>query len=274
MSETIPRIDAHLLDALTDMVSQAAAAILAIAPSALAPRSKADHSPVTAADEAADDVIAKGLARLLPGLAVVSEERAADAPALPLGASFVLVDPLDGTREFLAGRDEFTVNVAILTNGAPVAGIIAVPAYGLVHRGMLGQGAERLRLAPGQETAAASEATSIHCRPIPSDGIVATVSRSHLDKATMDFLARFPDARHVSVGSSIKFCRVAEGAADIYPRLAPIFEWDIAAGHAILAAAGGSVLTPDGGPLSYGRSRDGDFLVPGFIAWGDRDVQR
>jgi 3'(2'), 5'-bisphosphate nucleotidase len=238
----------------------------------LATRSKADHSPVTAADEAADHVIADGLERLLPGLPAISEERCADAPVLSQDASFALVDPLDGTREFLAGRDEFTVNVAILGHGRPVAGVIAVPARQLLYRGIVGIGAERLRLAPGDGVAKASEVMSIHCRPAPADRVVVAVSRSHLDQATTDFLARFPNTRLVSAGSSVKFCWVAEGAADLYPRLMPIFAWDIAAGHAVLAAAGGTVLTPHGTVLSYGRGPAGDFRMPGFIAWGDKTL--
>jgi len=263
-------LDTALLDQLTDLASRAAAAILAIAPSDRSPRLKADQSPVTAADEAADAVIAEGLSQLLPGLPVISEERCPDAPALAPDASFALVDPLDGTREFLAGRDEYTVNIALVSGGYPVAGVIAVPARSLIYRGIVGVGAERLRLKPGQGPANAREATPIRCRAAPRDGVIAAVSRSHLDTATMDFLAGFPRARQVAAGSSLKFCCVAEGSADIYPRLAPVYAWDAAAGHAVLAAAGGAVLTPQGTPLRYSGSTKAGLLIPAFIAWGDQ----
>jgi 3'(2'), 5'-bisphosphate nucleotidase len=253
-------IDASLADALTDLVARAAAAILAIAPAALDTRLKADESPVTAADEAADAVIAQGLARLMPGIAVVSEE-SRERPAA-LGETFALVDPLDGTKEFVKGLDEYTVNLAIITAGEPIAGFVAAPALGLVWRGVVGRGAERLRL----DRSAAPVA--IRCRPAPPDGLVAAVSRSHFSAATAALLDRVGVASRVACGSSLKFCRVAEGAVDVYPRLAQISEWDIAAGHALVTAAGGVVTTPEGAPLRYGDAAPG-YNVPGFIAWGD-----
>ena len=259
ISATRP-LDAGLADALTTLVARAAAAILAVAPAALATRLKADHTPVTAADEAADAVIAGGLARLLPGLAVVSEEgvRRAEAP----GDTFALVDPLDGTKEFVAGRDEYTVNVAIIAGGRPIAGFIAAPALGLMFRGVVGRGAERLPLAGGRAAAA------IHCRANPAEPLVAAVSRSHLDPDTTAFLDRLGVTRRITCGSSLKFCRIAEGAADVYPRFSPTSEWDIAAGHAIVTAAGGIMTAPSGAPLHYGRA-SADFKVPGFVVWGD-----
>jgi 3'(2'), 5'-bisphosphate nucleotidase len=253
-------IDAGLVDALTDLVVRASAAILAIAPAALRTRTKADRSPVTTADEAADAVIAEGLARLMPGTAVVSEE--STTTTVRLGATFVLVDPLDGTREFIAGRPEYTVNVAIVADGTPIAGFIAAPALGLVFRGVVGRGAERLTLDR------AADATAIHCRANPAGPLLAAVSRSHLDADTEAFLDRVGIGRRITCGSALKFCRIAEGAADVYPRLSPTSEWDIAAGHAIVAAAGGLVVTPAGESLRYGRA-DLDFKVPHFIAWGD-----
>jgi 3'(2'), 5'-bisphosphate nucleotidase len=256
-----------LLDEISAIVSEAAAAILAVEPAHLAQQTKADLSPVTAADLRAEAVIVAGLSRLLPGLPVVSEE----APGLaqpPLDGSFVLVDPLDGTREFIAGRGEFTVNVAIITDGVPVLGVIGAPALGLLWRGVVGRGAERLRLAPGAGPDKARERTAIRTRARPARGLTAAVSRSHLDAATEALLARLPVAERVASGSAVKFCRLAEGAADLYPRLSPTCEWDIAAGQAILAAAGGAVLGPDGKALTYGRA-DAGFRVPAFVAWGD-----
>jgi 3'(2'), 5'-bisphosphate nucleotidase len=255
-----PAIDARLLDELTAIVSRAAAAIVAKPLATLAARTKADLSPVTAADEASESVLLDGLARLLPGLPIVSEEAGGEA-----AACFVLVDPLDGTRELLAGRDEFTINLAIIAGQRPVLGIVCAPALALLWRGSAGGGAQRIALAPGADPARARPA-AIRTRRRPSNGLVAAVSRSHLDAATEAFVARWPNVSRLVCGSAIKFCRVAEGAADLYPRLSPTSEWDVAAGHAVLAAAGGTVTGPDGMPLLYGRP---GFRVPAFIAWGD-----
>jgi len=253
------------LDDLTELVSRAAAAILAIDGSTTAWRAKPDRSPVSAADEAANAIIVQGLAHLLPGVPIVSEEEPATPSALEAG--FVLVDPLDGTREFLAGREEFTVNVALVSQGRPMIGIIAAPALGLVWRGVAGQGAERLRLAAGAVPYQASEQSAIHTRRRPAAGFVAMISRSHFDAETDAFLQRLPLVARSPCGSSLKLARIAEGSADLYARLARTCEWDIAAGHAILAASGGIVTTPDGADLVYGHAPD--FHVPGFIAWGD-----
>jgi 3'(2'), 5'-bisphosphate nucleotidase len=260
-------IDRSLVTALTGLVSQAGRAILDIASDALVVREKADFSPVTAADEAAQTVILDGLAKLLPGLPVVSEELSGPQPAIGPGASFLLVDPLDGTREFIAHRDEYTVNLALIEAGSPTLGFVLLPARSLLYRGCVGQFAERLHLAPGESPEAAREIARIRTRPAPSR-LIATVSRSHLDPATRDFLDRLPVAEQVARGSSFKFGLLAEGAADVYPRLAPTHEWDIAAGHAVLAAAGGKVVRPDGAAINYGQS-DSGFLVPAFVAWGD-----
>ena len=259
-SEALRIIDSSLVDELTGLVADAAAAILAIAPAALDTRLKADASPVTAADEAADAVIARGLARLMPGVAVVSEE-SRDRPAA-LGETFVLVDPLDGTKEFVKGLGEYTVNLAIIAAGEPAAGFVAAPALGLLWRGVVGRGAERL----GLDRAAAPVA--IRCRPAPTSGLVAAASRSHFSAATAAFLDRVGVTSRVTCGSSLKFCRVAEGAIDVYPRLSEISEWDIAAGHALVTAAGGLVTTLEGTPLRYGNAAQ-SFRVPAFIAWGD-----
>jgi 3'(2'), 5'-bisphosphate nucleotidase len=258
-SPILPAVDADLVGKLTELLAQASAAILAVAPNALATRFKPDRSPVTAADEAADAVICQGLGRLLPGIPVISEERPAGAQAP--GETFAIVDPLDGTKEFVAGLREYTVNIALVSDGRPVAGFVAAPALGLVFRGVAEHGAERLALSgsPGP--------VAIRCRR-NSGSLVAAVSRSHLDAATSAFLDRLAVAERMACGSALKFCKIAEGAADLYPRLAPTCEWDTAAGHAIVAAAGGLVTTPSGEPLRYGGWQQG-FKVPGFVAWGD-----
>jgi 3'(2'), 5'-bisphosphate nucleotidase len=266
--DDITAVDGGLLDELTTIVSAAAAAILAARAGSLDARAKADLSPVTAADHAAEAVILEGLARLLPGVCVVSEEAAGRAPPASIPGSFVLVDPLDGTRELLAGRDEFTVNVAIVNGGRPRLGIVAAPAQGLLWRGIEGCGAERLRLSPGAPASEAQERSAIRTRPSPRSGLVAVVSRSHLDPRTQAFLARLPITDRRACGAAIKFCQIAEATADVYPRLSTTCEWDVAAGHAIVAAAGGVVITPEGTPLNYGRVVE-NFRVPAFIAWGD-----
>ncbi len=258
--------DPRLLDELTLIASRAAAAILAIDALALAPRNKPDQSPVTAADEASEAVILEGLARLLPGVPVVSEETAGLGAPPTLGERFLLVDPLDGTRELLAGESEYTINIALVSGGTPVIGIVAAPALGTVWRGIAGVGAERLRLAPGATVTAAREREPIHTRRRPSHGAAAVVSRFHRDAATDAYLDGLPGVQRAVVGSAIKFCRVAEGAADIYARMSSLSEWDAAAGHALIVAAGGAMTAANGEPLRYGRP---GFRLSPFIAVGD-----
>lgn len=264
-SEILPAKAVRLLDDLTVIVAQACAEIRSVSPATVVRRMKADQSPVTAADEASEAVIMQGVTRLLPSIPVVSEE-SGDDNQNDLNGSFLIVDPLDGTREFLAGRDEFTVNLAIVTHGVPIAGIVAAPKRGQVWRGVVGVKAERLRLLEN----GADQPQTIRTRNWPSQGAVAVVSRSHFDDATEAFLASLGPIMRASSGSAIKFCQVAEGTADIYPRLAMTCEWDVAAGNALIAAAGGVVKSPKGLPLAYGRAAE-KFRVPGFIAWGDPD---
>ncbi|MGH6665802.1 MAG: 3'(2'),5'-bisphosphate nucleotidase CysQ family protein [Pseudolabrys sp.] len=265
--EITPQLAGQHLDALTEIVARAAAATLATSSSSVAQRIKSDLTPVTAADELSEAVILEGLAGLLPGAPVVAEESVGRAAPERLDPSFIVVDPLDGTREFLAGRDEFSVNLGIVTRGVPIAGIIAAPAQGLLWRGVVGARAERLKLRLGAGEAKALGPSIIRTRPAPPRLTVAT-SRSHLDEQTEDFLARLPLAKRYTSGSSVKFCSIAQGDVDIYPRLSPTYEWDIAAGCAILTAAGGIVLSPQREALAFGRMPE-KFLVPGFIAIGD-----
>jgi 3'(2'), 5'-bisphosphate nucleotidase len=260
-----PAIDgdaATLMQPLTDLVIRAGAAILAVNRGAMRVDGKLDGSPVTEADLAADRIIADGLAWLVPEIPTLSEERVGLAKP-PYRGSFFLIDPLDGTKEFVAGRDEFTVNLALVTNGTPILGIIGAPALGLVWRGLVGRGAERLKTG-------GALAEPIHTRSHPKRGEpwIAAVSRSHLDGRTEAFIAKRPGAVREMLGSALKFGRVAEGGADIYPRLAPTSEWDIAAGHAVVTAAGGRITDAHGAALQFGSGRDG-FIVPEFIAWGD-----
>jgi 3'(2'), 5'-bisphosphate nucleotidase len=264
-----PTIDcdaaAALIKPLTDLVARAGAAILAVNRGAMATRGKSDGSPVTEADLAADRIIAEGLARLVPSVPALSEERLQLATP-PYGASFFLIDPLDGTKEFIAGRNEFTVNLALVTDGVPLLGIVGAPALGLIWRGLVGRGAERLKVTGDS----VGPAEPIHTRPAPARGQpwIVAVSRSHGDCRTEAFIASRPGAIRQALGSAVKFCRVAEGGADIYPRLAPTCEWDVAAGHAVVVAAGGTITDAEGTRLRFGGLRDG-FIVPEFIAWGD-----
>jgi 3'(2'), 5'-bisphosphate nucleotidase len=264
-SEISPAEAAKLMGELTAIVARASALILAVSPDS-GHKLKPDQSPVTLADEASEAEILKGLARLLPGVPVVSEEMSGRQTPPKLDGSFILVDPLDGTREFIAGRDEYTVNVAIITGGKPIAGIISAPKQHKVWRGIVGRGAERLRmLADG-----ADQPQAIRTRRWPAAQGVAVVSRSHLDPATEAFVAKLGPVARDQSGSAIKFCRIAEGAADVYPRFGTTCEWDVAAGHAVVTAAGGVVTDRQGAPLKFGDAA-GNFRIPAFIAWGDPD---
>jgi 3'(2'), 5'-bisphosphate nucleotidase len=258
-----PVIDDVLWEKLTAAVAVAAAATLH--PPRMI-RTKADHTPVTDADERSETLLLEALARLMPGVAVVSEEMV----VLPssVGDVFVVIDPLDGTKEFVRGSNEYTVNLAIVIDRIPVAGIVAVPAAGVIYRGRIGHGAEQVTISPGG-TVLDAPPRPVRVRNARRDDLAATVSRSHLDPATVALLDRLQIVNRVPCGSALKFCRVAEGAVDVYPRLAPTREWDVAAGHALVAAAGGAVTQPDGCALLYGDAANG-FRVPAFIAWGDR----
>jgi 3'(2'), 5'-bisphosphate nucleotidase len=256
---------AALLEPLTELVIRAGAAILAVNRSAMQVDGKSDGSPVTEADLAADRIIDDGLARLVPHLPALSEERV-ELAQLPYKGSFFLIDPLDGTKEFVAGRNEFTVNLALVTDGAPLLGIVGAPALGLIWRGIVGRGAERLTISDE----AAPRVEPIRTRPCPPRGAPWTVavSRSHGDQRTEAFIAERPGAVRAVLGSAVKFGRVAEGGVDIYPRLSPTCEWDVAAGHAVITAAGGRITDSKGAALHFGSGAK-DFIVPEFIAWGD-----
>ena len=256
---------AALMEPLTDLVVKAGEAIGAVNRRAMKVHGKDDGSPVTEADLAADRIIADGLAQIAPDVPTLSEERA-QAAKPPFRESFFLIDPLDGTKEFVAGRTEYTVNVALVTEGIPLLGIIGAPALGWLWRGLVGRGAERLKLS---ETGLGAP-EPIHTRRSPGRGEpwIAAVSRSHGDARTEAFIDARPGAVRTKLGSAVKFGRLAEGAADIYPRLGPTSEWDVAAGCAIVTAAGGKITDADGRPLQFGERTEG-FIVPAFIAWGD-----
>lgn len=218
---------------------------------------KSDDSPLTLADLAAHRTIAEALDVLTPGIPVVSEE--GDAAASNRGDAdiFWLVDPLDGTREFLARNGEFTVNIALVCDGAPVWGIVHVPVSGLDYWGGKGRGAFR------SDTSGQITSLRVSLPPAPGQTIRVIASKSHLNEETRNFIGRLVPHETLQAGSSLKFCRIAEGAADVYPRLGPTSEWDTAAAQAVLEGAGGHVLTLDGAPLRYGKT---DILNPFFVA--------
>jgi 3'(2'), 5'-bisphosphate nucleotidase len=257
---------AALMEPLTELVVAAGAAILAVDRSTMKVDGKTDGSPLTEADLAADLVIGEGLARLAPHVYALSEERVSLAAEPPYRDSFFLIDPLDGTKEFVAGRNEFTINIALVSQGAPLLGIVGAPALGVIWRGIVGRGAERLIL----RDRAAPLIEPIRTRPFPQreKPWTVAVSRSHGDARTEAFIAERPGAVRSELGSAVKFVRVAEGKADIYPRLAPTCEWDVAAGHAVVTAAGGRITDSKGAAVHFGWGSK-DFIVPEFIAWGD-----
>jgi 3'(2'), 5'-bisphosphate nucleotidase len=242
----------ELARGLCSLARQAGGAIMAIYATDFDARVKPDHSPVTDADETAERIILEGLARLAPEIPVVAEESAA-AGRLPanLGTRFWLVDPLDGTREFLARNGEFTVNIALIEHGAPTLGVVYAPAI------------DALYWSDGSAAYRANTRIGVR-RPAP-DGLVVLASRSHRTAETDAFIATLRVKRFVEAGSSLKFCLLAAGEGDIYPRHGPTMEWDTAAGDAVLRAAGGTVTTLDGVPLRYGKP---GFRNPAFVAKG------
>lgn len=229
-------------------------------------RKKTDQSPVTAADEEAERFILGELKRIAPDTAVIAEEEAAQGRLQTIGRRFFLVDPLDGTKEFINRNGEFTVNIAEIEDGTPVRGVVYAPAMNRLFVGDGKRGASEIETAPGKAPDLA-RVKPIRARHPSKDGLVAVASRSHRDSKTEEYLAHYPVKDFVTAGSSLKFCLVAAGEADIYPRHGRTMEWDTAAGHAVLQAAGGSVKTLDGGPFVYGKVEDG-FANPFFVARG------
>ncbi|MEW6704786.1 MAG: 3'(2'),5'-bisphosphate nucleotidase CysQ [Pseudomonadota bacterium] len=247
----------ELLEGVIHAVHEAGATVMRVYGREFAVRGKADASPVTDADEAAEALIVAALQRLAPAVPVVAEEAVAAGRCPALAPRFWLVDPLDGTKEFVQRNGEFTVNVALVEQGVPVLGVVLAPALARLYAGVHGQGAFAEQGGVRQP---------IRCRSVPPEGWTVVASRSHGDEqALAAFLrgARVAELRHV--GSSLKLCLLAEGRADVYPRLGPTMAWDIAAGHAVLLAAGGRVTELDGRPLSYARA---DFRNPQFVACG------
>jgi 3'(2'), 5'-bisphosphate nucleotidase len=230
-------------------------------------RVKADRSPVTDADEEAERLILAELARAFPGVPVVAEEEAAAGRISQVGARFFLVDPVDGTKEFVKRGGEFTVNIGEIVDGEPASGVVLAPAIDRLFVGAAGEGAFELSQgwSVGESRSDQIKIRDIACRAPAPDGLVAVSSRSHPDAKTDELLKSLPIKGHTNAGSSLKFCLVAAGEADIYPRAGETMEWDTAAGHAVLRAAGGTVTNWDGTPFLYGkpRFRNGPFIARG-----------
>jgi 3'(2'), 5'-bisphosphate nucleotidase len=245
---------ARLLDDLAEAAREAGEAILEVVRRGFEVEAKHDRSPVTEADRAAELIILAALARAAPGIPVIAEEEVAAGRIPAHGDSFFLVDPLDGTKEFVRGGDDYTVNIGLVEQGTPTLGVVFAPATGRLHGGWVGSGAW---------VDEGSGRKFIRTRP-RGEQLTAVASKSHLNQATVDYLEVAAGAcGYVAVGSSLKFCIVAEGQADIYPRASPTSEWDTAAGHAVLLAAGGLVDGPDGTSLRYGKQA---FLNRAFVA--------
>jgi 3'(2'), 5'-bisphosphate nucleotidase len=243
-----------LLEALVVAARAAGAEILKLVEAGFEIETKSDQSPVTICDRAAEQVILQALAAAAPGVPVIAEEEVAAGRIPAHDDTYFLVDPLDGTKEFVRGGEDYTVNIGLLVGGRPRLGVVYQPAIDKLWGGLVGNGAF------AEE---GGVRRPIHCREL-GESRAAIASKSHYNQATDDYLAEAIGlCDHISVGSSLKFCIVAEGLADIYPRLSPTSEWDTAAGHAVLLAAGGRVDGPDGGPLTYGKTA---YLNRGFCA--------
>lgn len=260
---TVPPSEPAL--ALADIAWQAGEIVLRhYADLTIETRRKADRSPVTEADEETERFILAKLAGFAPGAPVIAEEEVAAGRKQALAHRFFLVDPLDGTKEFLNRNGEFTVNIAEIEGGAPLRGVVYAPAKHRLFIGEVSTGAFEIATRPGERPSFA-QLRPISARKPPKEGLIAVASRSHRDTKTEEYLAHYAVKDFITAGSSLKFCLVAAGEADIYPRHGTTMEWDTAAGHAVLAAAGGSVKTLDGKPLLYGKP---DFTNPFFVARG------
>jgi 3'(2'), 5'-bisphosphate nucleotidase len=252
----LPELD--LLDSVIPIARAAGAIVMDVYATEFTVRDKVDASPVTDADHRAEASIEAALPRIAPGVPIVSEEAACAGRIPAVGERFWLVDPLDGTREFIDRNGEFTVNIALVVRRMPVLGVVLAPALGRLFAGVVGSGAfveDQL----GRRSA-------FTCRRVPAAGMTVVSSRLHGDVQELDaFLAGRVVASHVHAGSSLKFCLVASGEADLYPRFGRTMEWDTAAGHAVLRAARGRVCVLGGDELVYGKP---GFVNPPFVATG------
>jgi len=260
----------RLAEGLLPVVLAAARAQMAHFAGDVAVERKADQSPVTAADREAEEIILEGLDRLAPGVPVIAEEAVTGGRVPDIaGRPFFLVDPLDGTKGFIKGRREFTINVALVEGGRPAFGVVYAPALADLYVTLSPGAAAGGQVPPDARPARLADCAlaPIRTRVPDPHALLALVSHSHLTRATESFLGRYHVIERRALASSLKFCLSARGEADIYPRVGPTSEWDTAAGHAVLAAAGGAVTRLDGSPLAYGN-RERAFVNPDFVAWG------
>lgn len=255
-----------LARAFAQLASDAGRLVMEVYATDFEVRTKGDLSPVSEADERAEALLVPGVQALLPGVAVVAEEAVSRGEMPDLTSEFILIDPVDGTREFVSRNGDFTVNVALVRDGVPVAGVVYAPAKQRLFVG--GTSAFSGSLVAGEPVGELSPMTT---RPYPSTGLVAVASRSHLDERTAAFLDRLQPADRRSAGSSLKLCLVAAGEADVYPRFGPTMEWDTAAGDAVLRAAGGTVVDEDGAVFRYGKVESGLRNRP-FVCWGQEPL--
>ena len=264
----MPLPDDHtLIDALVAAAIAAGEEILRRRNAGLSIEEKPDHSPVTDADRAAERIITEHLAVAAPGVPVVGEESVSEGRIPKTAGTFFLVDPLDGTKEFTRGGNDFTVNIGLIRDDRPVVGVIYIPATAKLFAGVVGEGAWRAEVRDGALTGR----REMRVRKPPEGAIDVVASRSHRTPETDACIRMYEVGKLVSAGSSMKFCAVAEGKADLYPRMGTTMQWDTAAGDAILRAAGGKVVTVDGKPLPYGpNGAEGEagFRNPWFIATG------
>jgi 3'(2'),5'-bisphosphate nucleotidase len=261
---TVAGGDASLLDGMARLALEAGALAMKIYQEDFAVASKSDASPVTEADRLGEEIILAGLRRLAPAVPILAEEAASEGKIPALGEEFFLVDPLDGTKEFVTKTGEFTVNIALIRDGVPALGVVYAPAIKKLYCGRRGAGASLSLIEDGR----AGAPEKIEARIAPARGLIAVASRSHRSAETDEFLSTLDVADFAAAGSSLKFCLIAEGLADLYPRLGRTMEWDTGAGQAVLEAAGGRVFVfGSEAPLLYGKKERG-FDNPHFIARG------
>ena len=265
----------NLAEALLPVVLEAGRIEMHYYQADVAVETKSDNSPVTVADQEAEVIILQALARIAPDIPVVAEEAASAGNIPQIGERFFLVDPLDGTKEFIHHRGEFTVNIGLIAKGQPVFGIVYAPALSELYVTLGEREAAAAHIAPDGDQSGDGQKFSLEAcglmpissRKMDMSGLTAIASRSHGSEATETFLSEYKIDQRISAGSSLKFCLLARGDGDVYPRMAPTMEWDTAAGHAVLAAAGGRVTLENGGAFRYGKADKG-YLNPSFIAWG------
>jgi 3'(2'), 5'-bisphosphate nucleotidase len=265
----------RLAEGLLSVALAAARVQMAHFGTGVAVESKADRSPVTVADRQSEEIILEGLARVAPGVPIIAEEEVAAGRIPDIAGLFFLVDPLDGTKSFIKGKAEFTINIGLIEARAPVFGLLYAPALADFYVTLATNEAANARLEPGSDVRSLADCglQPLRGRVPDPHALVALTSQSHLNRATESFLAGYNVIERRALSSSLKFGLIAKGEADFYPRVGPTCEWDTAAGHAVLAAAGGAVTNINGAPLLYGNA-DRAFENPDFVAWGRGPLAR